>query len=98
MKILIIQQQKFLLTKNEPHIKKITCELRQKLDFENSLINLTQRCLCSDYVDGYARGMFLFCFSLWYSVWRHYVCSGQWHNYFLQPRQAERASAQSIFL
>ncbi len=33
-----------------------------------------------------------------YSMWRHCVCSVHWHNYFQQPGQAVRASAQSIFL
>jgi len=35
---------------------------------------------------------------LWYSMWFHYVCSGQCHNYFLQPGWAVQASALSIFL
>ncbi len=34
----------------------------------------------------------------WYSMWCQNVCSGHWHNYFLQPWQAVQASAQSIFL
>jgi len=33
-----------------------------------------------------------------YSIWYHYICSGYWYKYVLQPEQAECASAQSIFL
>ncbi len=34
----------------------------------NHCINLTHRCLCSDY----AKGMFLFGILLWYNMWHHY--------------------------
>jgi hypothetical protein len=35
---------------------------------------------------------------LWYSMLRHYVCSGHWHIYFLQPGKAIQANAQPTFL
>ncbi len=33
---------------------------------------------------------------LWYSMWRHYICSGHWHNYFMQPGKGVWASAHCI--
>ncbi len=32
-----------------------------------------------------------------YSMWRHYVCSGYWHNYFMQSGKAVQASTLCIF-
>ncbi len=40
---------------------------------------------------------FFILFFLWYSMWRHYVCSGHLHSYFLKLGQVDWASAQSIF-
>jgi hypothetical protein len=43
-------------------------------------------------------GMFWFCFLVSNCMWRHFVCSGRRHNYFLMPVQAGWASGPSIFL
>jgi hypothetical protein len=40
-------------------------------------------CLCSDYVESYVMGMFLFCFLFWYSCRAIIFCNSHWHNYFL---------------
>jgi len=37
-------------------------------------------------------------FLFWYNMWRNYVCSGHWLNYFLLPERAVHASAKSIFI
>jgi hypothetical protein len=44
--------------------------------------------LCVSFIDVY----------VWYSMQRHCVCSGYWHNNILQAGQMVQVSAQSIFL
>jgi len=39
--------------------------------------------------------MFFVLLLLWYSMWRHYVCSDHWHNYFLQPWLAKGGKTAS---
>jgi hypothetical protein len=57
-------QQKVLKAKNELHIyiKNYLLVWAEKI-FKNHLINMTHGCLCSDQVDGYAKGMFMFAVS-----------------------------------
>jgi hypothetical protein len=52
--------------------KKIFWLVLAENEIKNHCINLTHGCLCSDYVDGYAKGMFLFLFFIWYSQRSHY--------------------------
>ncbi len=35
---------------------------------------------------------------LLYKMWCHYVCSSQWHTYFLQPGKAVQANAYLVYL
>ncbi len=78
------------MAENELHIKKIFSIVLAKNENKNHLINLTHGCLYTDKVDGNAKGMFLFSFLIWQSMWRHYFavatgttisCSlGRWYG------------------
>ncbi len=79
------QQGGQIMGKNEKMAAKsfnIKNELHKKFNLAMK-IDMTNRC---HYTECFVL------FLLWYSMWRHYICSGHWHNYFLQPGQLVQAS------
>ncbi len=57
-------QPKVLKTKNERHFFfNFNLLVWTEIKIQNNLINSTHGCQCSVYVDGYAVGMLLFCYS-----------------------------------
>jgi len=62
------------------------------------LVNLTHGGLCSDYVDGYAKGIFFFSFLIWYNMLRHYFAVATGTTIYCSLDRQYGGSVQSIFL